>query len=593
MQINNINTGFTPQSINAPLKKDESVSLPSESFQRSLSQGPASYKSLSSLLKAYDQDFEVGGIDKTRNYSVNSYCRADDGSAFVCYGSQFTFGENQKSGYIAALSPNGDIQWERPVQDAFMMKVQVAPDGSPTILDGSRLISLNRDGSLRFERKLEGFVTRHLFDSSGNHYVLDGFNGCPVKLDPSGNPQKLPDSFGDIKWTEVNQRGNDEVYVKDGNRYCVFDLKSGTKKSDFVSHDRVKPQEGFARNALICQPDRDGNLTVMISESRIPAWNSPNPFPGMPGAAPASGAAGTGPFASPLQPPPATPPMQPAGQPAPAPNMPQPNASGNTLQPSGQPGGIGLPNLGGIGIPSPGGIGAMAGMMAGMMGGMLGGFAPMMEGELSVEKLGADGKRLWSIDGLAPNTCTIPMEDGSVILFDNNAISVMNSMPQANGQMSEAEIKKALNETEVTLKGISPRGKKNSNLAQIKGIIRGFMPDPGGDSFYVLHGSSSISQYSTKGELLAAGTLPSSEDSFLAPMKASGGGRVVLADIKKGEAVEFDLKTGRSRCLTDKEREYSGKALEKEVEMMDLSRLTIEENEGFVDIGGIKLNINL
>jgi|GEM_PF-6585934 len=580
MQINNINAGLTPQPISTPKKKDESAPLPSESFQRSNGQGPTSYKSISSLLKAYDGDFEVGGIDKTRNYTVNSYCRGEDGSAFVCYGSQFTFGENQKSGYIAALEPNGDIQWERPVQDAFMMQVQVAPDGSPTILDGSRLISLNRDGSLRFDRKLEGFITRHLFDSTGNHYVINGFQGRPVKFDPSGNPQKLPDSFDGIKWSEVNQRGADEVYVKDGNRFCVFDLKTGTKKNDFVFHDRVKPQDGFSRNASMCPPDRDGNLTVMISESRIPAWASPNPFAGMPGAAPASGAAGTGPFSTPSQPPPAPPPLQPAGQPLPAANMPQP---------SGQPGGTGFPSLGGIGIPSLGGIS----MMAGLMGGMLGGFAPMMEGELSVEKLGADGKRLWSVDGLAPNTCMVPMEDGSVIMFDNNAISAMNIPPQANGQMSEAEIKKALNETEVTLKGISPRGKKNSNLAQIKGIIRGFMPDPGGDSFYVLHGSRSISQYSTKGELLAAGTLPSSEDSFLTPMKATGAGCVVLADIKKGEAIEFDLKTGQSRCLTDREHEHSGKALEKEVEMMDLSRLTIEENEGFVDIGGIKLNRNL
>ncbi|MHC9540924.1 MAG: PQQ-binding-like beta-propeller repeat protein [Vulcanimicrobiota bacterium] len=248
-------------------KKEITEPLPQDGYVQGSqpSAGAASLKNIasaSSILNAH-------GLDKqTMDYRVRSYTVAADGSTFISYGSSKEPKEGEGvQGYVASVSPQGEIQWEAPISHEGLQDVKKGPDGTVYVRTRTDLVALNADGTVKFEHKFEEGVNKHFMDSSGNNYFVKDNTRELYKVDREGNRIDLPDALKGIKGHELLQTSSDMLYMRDGNTIYAVDLKDGSKKEECTFKDPVESKANFSRYIDHFDVDRSGDVRLWVTNS--------------------------------------------------------------------------------------------------------------------------------------------------------------------------------------------------------------------------------------------------------------------------------------------------------------------------------------
>jgi outer membrane protein assembly factor BamB len=232
------------------------------------SQAPAKSVSLQNIASA-SAILNARGLDKQNmDYRVSSYAVAQDGSAFISYSSSKEAGEGDAvRGYIASISPQGEIQWEAPVSHEGLQEITTGPDGTVYARTKTDLVALNSDGTIKFEHKFEEGVHNQYMDSQGNVYFVKDSSRELYKVDREGNRVELSGDLKGVKGHELVQTSADTLYMRDGNTICAVDLKAGCKKSQCTFKDPVESKANFSRYIDHFDVDGNGDIRLWVTNS--------------------------------------------------------------------------------------------------------------------------------------------------------------------------------------------------------------------------------------------------------------------------------------------------------------------------------------
>ena len=264
MNIDNI--GFrNMQQLSSPhVTGEERIQPQKDSFSRAEVSNPGLMKNLASVLAA--KSLDKGGKD----YRINDYCTSPDGTILISYKSTKPQKEKdapENTGYIAAISPKGEILWESPVNEAGLSDVSAGPDSTIFAVTGGHLRALKPDGTLLYEHTFEAKVKDHRMDSAGNHYFVDESTRELYMVNREGNRQELPEGLKGVRISDVLQTGPDELYARDGTTFCRLDLKTGTKASEITYTDPAPPRDNHSRSIHRFEVGSDGRIRLWINES--------------------------------------------------------------------------------------------------------------------------------------------------------------------------------------------------------------------------------------------------------------------------------------------------------------------------------------
>jgi hypothetical protein len=261
MDIKNIGMPSTPLVTGTPLEKEETPPMPKESFSRSATESLGLISNASFVM-------EAKGLEKqSTDYKMQSYTISPEGTTYISYSSsKIDEDTKQKKGYISAVSPEGKILWEAPLNEDKLGDLDVGPDGTIYAITKEHMRALNPDGTSKFEHKFEEPVKNHWMDSEGNHYFVSAQNEL-YKSDRSGTRVALPEGLKGVKGCEFKQASADEMYVRQGNTISVLDLKEGKKKGEFVYKDPAEKRDNFSRSIDHFDIGSDGMVKLWIINS--------------------------------------------------------------------------------------------------------------------------------------------------------------------------------------------------------------------------------------------------------------------------------------------------------------------------------------
>jgi len=268
MRIDRVGTDhIAAQQAGKTLKKEEIEPLPLDGYERG-SRPSTGASSLNNIASA-SSILNTRGLDKQNmDYRVRSYTTAADGSLFISYGSSREPKEREGvCGYIANVSPQGEIQWEAPIAQEGLQDVKKGPDGTVYARTRTDLVALNADGTVKFEHKFEEGVSRHLIDSSGNNYFVSDNTRELYEVDSEGTRVELPDALKGIKGHELLQASADLLYMRDGNTIYAVDLKDGSRKEECTFKDPVESKSNFSRYIDHFDVDSSGEVRLWVTNA--------------------------------------------------------------------------------------------------------------------------------------------------------------------------------------------------------------------------------------------------------------------------------------------------------------------------------------
>lgn len=274
MEISKTNLPLIPKDTQIPINKEEKTPpLPQEKFSKTEA-------SESGLIGKMSRVMNAKLLDKRgKDFCIRSHVTSRNGITYISY--QSTKPSKEKgapanTGYISAVSPQGEILWESPVREEGLSKLKIGPDGTIFAITRDHLRALNTEGLLKFEHKFEEAVHNHWIDSEGNHYFIKDTSRELYKVDKNGNRVDLPADFIGIKGCEVVQSDPDTLFVREGNTFRELDLKEGVKKNEFVYNDPVESKPNSSLTIDHFEVDKKGDIRIWIRNNTfIP---SPPPF---------------------------------------------------------------------------------------------------------------------------------------------------------------------------------------------------------------------------------------------------------------------------------------------------------------------------
>ena len=227
MDIKNVGLPSAPITAGVPLKKDEALALPQESFTRTKTENLGLISNARFVLEAKSLD------KQTTDYRMQSYATSPEGTTYISYtSSKVDEDSKQNKGYVSAVSPEGKILWEAPLNEDDLGNLDIGPDGTIYAMTKDHLKALNPDGTLKYEHSFEEPVKNHWMDSSGSHYFVSVQGNELYKTDANGARVELPEGFKGVKGHEFKQTSPDELYVRQGTTISALDLKEGKKKGN-------------------------------------------------------------------------------------------------------------------------------------------------------------------------------------------------------------------------------------------------------------------------------------------------------------------------------------------------------------------------
>ncbi len=268
MRIDRVGTEqIAAQKTGTTQKKEEAQTLPQDDFVHGSqpSTGTASLKNIASASSILN----THGLDKqAMDYRFRSYTVSPDGNTFISYGSsKDSKEEGGAQGYIASVSPQGEIRWEAPIKHEGLQDVKTGPDGTVYARTKTDLVALNADGTIKFEHKFEEGVNNHFMDSSGNSYFVKENGRELYKVDKDGNRMDLPDGLKGIKGHEFLQKSADTLYMRDGTTIHAVDLKDGSRKEECNFKDPVESKANFSRYIDHFDVDDSGAVRLWVTNS--------------------------------------------------------------------------------------------------------------------------------------------------------------------------------------------------------------------------------------------------------------------------------------------------------------------------------------
>lgn len=521
MEIQGLGIPSAPVDMKTSPQKEPDAPLPSESFSKGSDAGQMmNISGAGSMLS-------VKTLDKRgMGYRYRSAVTAKDGTTYIAYASTKPPKDDSKLenvGYVSAVSPQGEILWESPVNEEGLCEVRVGSDGTIYARTKENLRALQGDGTLKFEHRFEEPVREHYMDSSGNHYFVKESSRELCVLDRDGAPMELPEAFRGVKGSEIIQASPDELYMRDGEKIVQLDLKEGQKKSEITYKDPVEPKSNFSRSIDHMEIDGKGVVRLWIRN--------------------------------------------------------------NTYVASGPP----IDDLH---------------MGLGFGFGHRWGFRPHLPPDdqfysttticdMSMEKLGKDGKITGTVNNLDSNPKHVMLQDGTVI-YSNNApeyVDNPNYVPNA-GSMNYSP--KTIGSGKYFVSRIAPGGMKNEQFIKVDGRIKEIMTDPETGSFFICHGENTVTEYSPDGKALRSQTVPAGDKSP-DPVKMAGSNAVIFKDTWGDNLWSLDMDSGKFTPLTDNERDFSFKVIAREMDASGDETLQetgegIQEFDDWVNVDGVKIS---
>ncbi|MDQ7825026.1 MAG: hypothetical protein RDV48_19655 [Candidatus Eremiobacteraeota bacterium] len=249
------------------MQKDGAPSSPGDAFTPGMSgEGTAPKAQFASLTSSV---LEARGLSKKQNdFRVTATASAPGGTTYVAY----TSSRKEKaavSSYISAVSPQGEIRWERPLALETIYSISSDAEGTLFIRSSGNFTALHADGTVKFDQKLPEAMSGHYADSSGNHYFIKSGSREFFMTGPDGLPRDLPGGLKGIKGQEIAEGPGGTLCVRDGTTLTMVDLEKGTKTGGFAWKDTVEQKPNFARHIDHSELDAEGNVRLFIENTTV------------------------------------------------------------------------------------------------------------------------------------------------------------------------------------------------------------------------------------------------------------------------------------------------------------------------------------
>ncbi|MGV8122343.1 MAG: hypothetical protein AB2L14_21495 [Candidatus Xenobiia bacterium LiM19] len=492
-----------------------------------------------SLMKNMSQVLTAHGINKSSvDYRMSTSITSSDGTMYFSYLSTQNLQNDKSTGYLAAVSPDGSILWERASDHEGPSILNAGEDGTVYLRSTKHITALNPDGTLKFEHQFSSPVkAKQIVDAKGNSYFqksdskelyIVNAKGQQVEL-PEGLKRRsmFPDTPDINHGSDCVQVSDNELYIRNGNHFELCDLAKGEITREFEFICPRDPTGKTVRSVSRFTVDNKGAVNVYMNS--LPAYD------GNPVRVVCQGAAGS---PSSFQKP----------NPALARNSPFMSMEGVVVESGG------IENL-------------------------------------SIARVDSNGRTISvnCFDGLI--TSSAELGDGSFLYTMEEKRTpgkLASGMTLTIGAEQDELPRK---ESRTFIGKVGPDGKRNDLFVRVDGRVTAILPSPEGDFFYVQHGRNSLSQFTSNGKLLNTASIPQDGNDYI-PLNALSDDRFIMMSMEKGCAFLYDMNSGAVTPLTDRERDHTSKVLESEIKRSENGKaadLSVTEYDDLIDVGGIQL----
>jgi|GEM_PF-1813952 len=499
---------------------------------------PSPMKNISRVLTAR-------GINKRSvDYRMSTCTTSSDGTMYFSYLSAQNLHNDKSTGYLAAVSADGSILWERASDHEGPSILNAGEDGTVYLRSTEHITALNPDGTLKYEHQFSSPVqAKQIVDANGNSYFQKSDSKELYIVNAKGQEVELPDGlnrrsmFPDT--TDINsgsdcvQVSDNELYIRNGNHFALCDLAKGEITREFEFIPPKDPTGRTVRSVSRFTVDKNGAVNVYMKS--LPAYDG-NPVRVVrPGA---------------------------AGSPS---SFQKPNPALARNSP--------FMSMEGVVVASGG------------------------SENLSIARVDRNGRTISvnHFDGLV--TSSAELGDGSFLYTMEEKMTPGKLAPGVTLSVGAvltigAEHDELPRKKSGTFIGkVGPDGKRNDLFVRVDGGITAVLPSTEGDSFYVHHGRNSLSQFTSKGKLLNTASIPQDGNDYI-PLNALPDDRFIMMSMEKGCAFLYDMNSGSITPLTDRERDHSSRVLESEIKRSENGKaadLSVTEYDDLIDVGGIQL----